>query len=75
MQKRQVDLKLSVGVTLPPLPDLVQNRCQYITANITATGPALFLMSILGTEWNICMSRKLAPSLLFLLWVLKLMPQ
>lgn len=40
MQKRQVDLKLSVGVTLPPLPDLLQNCCQYITANITATGPA-----------------------------------
>lgn len=40
MQTRQVDLQLSVGVTLPLLPDLLQNRCQYITANITATGPA-----------------------------------
>lgn len=25
---------------MPPLPDLLQNRCQYITANITAIGPA-----------------------------------
>lgn len=75
MQTRQVDLQLSVGVTLPLLPDLLQNRCQYITANITATGPASALMSILGTEWTICTSRKLLPSLLFLLWVLKVTPQ
>lgn len=40
MQKRQVDLKLGVGIILPMLPDLLLKRCQYITANITVTGPA-----------------------------------
>lgn len=40
MQKRQVDLKLNVEVTLPLLPALLQKHCQYITANVTVTGPA-----------------------------------
>lgn len=40
MQERQVDLKLGVGIILPMFPDLLLKRCQYITADITATSPA-----------------------------------
>lgn len=40
MQKRQVGLKLGVGIIKPMVPDLLLKRCQYITANFTVTGPA-----------------------------------
>lgn len=67
MQKRQVYLKLSVGVTLPLLPALLQKRCQYIRANVTVTGPAFVPDEFPGKPMEYL---KLAPSHFLPSWVL-----
>lgn len=72
MQKRQVDLKLNVGVTLPLLPALLQKHCQYITVDITVTGPASVPNGPPGKPMEYL---QLAPSHLLLSWALKAGPQ